>query len=121
MLKSCSKCGRIHDMRHKCTASKRPRSSKADTFRNTSEWQTARNIVRDLDLNMCVLCRSRGEVTTDLLGVHHIVPLEEDYSLRTDVDNLATLCTCCHEEAERGDVSRDFLRELTARYRASES
>lgn len=118
MLRSCPRCGRIHDPRRKCTAPGRPRSSRADAFRNTAEWQRARNRVRDLDHNMCVLCRYRGSVTIEGLGVHHIVPLGEDYSLRTDEDNLATLCAACHEEAERGDVSREFMRSLLERYRA---
>lgn len=76
-----------------------------------------RERVRGLDLNVCVLCRSRGRVETGRLGVHHIVPLEEGYDLRNEPENLVTLCPSCHEEAERGGVSRERLRELIGAYR----
>ena len=111
-LRSCSACGRIHDSRYKCAAKSKPRQSRADRFRNTSEWQRARDAARERDKNMCVWCRHLGDITIDGLSVHHIVPLEEDFSLRTEPDNLATLCTQHHEEAERGDISLSALRKL---------
>ena len=122
MLRSCSACGRIHDSRFVCTAKRKAkrRQSKADRFRNTKEWQDARNEARERDNNLCLVCRSLGDITIDGLSVHHIVPLEEDYGLRADLDNLATLCTPHHEEAERGDISRSELRELIERYSAPE-
>lgn len=111
MLRSCSTCGRIHDSGIKCRRYP-PRMSDADRFRNTKEWQDARNAARERDVNLCVVCRSLGEITTDGLSVHHIVPLEEEFALRVDMDNLITLCGMHHEEAERGDISRSELRRL---------
>lgn len=46
------------------------------------------------------------------LSVHHIVPIEEDYSLRLDNDNLITLCSLCHSIAETGGIERRYLRSL---------
>lgn len=51
---------------------------------------------------------------TEGLSVHHIVPLEEDFELRNDMDNLVTLCSRCHEDAENGRVPRGYLRALAA-------
>lgn len=116
MLRACPVCGRIHDASRKCRAKRAPRLSAADRFRNTKEWQDARDEARERDMNMCVVCRSKGIVTVDDLSVHHIVPLEEDYELRAELENLATVCGEHHREAERGDISRDFLRDLIGRY-----
>ena len=121
MLRSCPACGRIHDSRIKCRRKQyAPRESRASKYRSTGDWQRTRNEVRDLDLNMRVVCRSLGDVTTDGLGVHHIVPLEEDFDLRNDLGNCITLCSMHHEEAERGDISRSALRDLIERYRTRE-
>lgn len=122
MLRSCPSCGRIHDSRVKCRSKQRvSRESRASKYRSTADWQRTRNEVRDLDMNMCVVCRSLGIIATDGLSVHHIVPLEEDFGLRNDLDNCVTLCPMHHEEAERGDISRSALRDLIGRYRNGES
>lgn len=119
MLRSCPVCGRIHDSRIKCRSKQRvPRESRASRYRSTADWQRTRNEARERDMNMCVKCRSLGVVTTDGLSVHHIVPLEEDFGLRNELDNCVTLCPMHHEEAERGDISRSELRGLIARYRS---
>lgn len=121
MLRSCPVCGRIHDSRIKCRSKQRaPRESRASRYRNTADWQRTRSEVRALDLNMCVVCRSLGDITTDGIGVHHIVPLDEDFDLRNDLDNCITLCSMHHEESERGDISRSALRDLIGRYRTRE-
>ena len=110
MLRSCPACGRIHDSRIKCRRKQyAPRESRASKYRSTGDWQRTRNEVRDLDLNMCVVCRSLGDVTTDGLG-----------DLRNDLGNCITLCSMHHEEAERGDISRSALRDLIERYRTRE-
>ena len=97
-----------------CKAKRSPRLSAADRFRSTKEWQDARDAARERDMNMCVVCRGEGSITVDDLSVHHIVPLEEE--LRAEIGNLATVCGRHHREAERGDISRRFLRDLIGRH-----
>lgn len=116
MLRACPVCGRIHNVSHECKTKRMPRTSAADRFRNTKEWHDARDAARERDTNMCVVCRSEGLINVDDLSVHHIVPLEEDYELRAELDNLATVCGEHHRKAERGDISRDFLRDLIRRH-----
>lgn len=68
MLKTCSICGKIHDFNKVC---KRP------------------------DRYLCKVCLS-GKYDTNYrytykeLEVHHIVPIEEDYLLKLDSNNLIT-------------------------------
>lgn len=112
MLRTCPVCGRIHDSRKRCASKRAPSNTEAARFRSTYAWQRKRDAVRERDLNLCRLCLDRGEVTRDGLGVHHIVPLEESMEHALDDDWLITLCSRCHEEAERGDVSRSKLRSL---------
>ena len=43
------------------------------------------------------------------LEVHHIVPIEEDYTKRLDSSNLITLCRYHHEMAEANEISKEEL------------
>lgn len=58
------------------------------------------------------MCWLEGMVETMYLETHHIVPLEEAPELAFELDNLITLCRPHHEQAEKGKVSRDCLRQL---------
>lgn len=49
---------------------------------------------------------------TEDLSVHHIVPIEEDYSQRLDGSNLITVCGIHHEMCETGIISRDVQKHL---------
>lgn len=73
-------------------------------------------MVRARDLSLCRVCADKEppEYVTEGLSVHHIVPLEEDFELRSDESNLVTLCSRCHEDAENGKISRGYLRALAA-------
>lgn len=43
------------------------------------------------------------------LEVHHIMPIEEEYSKRLDSLNLITLCKMHHNMAETGQIKREEL------------
>lgn len=116
MLKSCSVCGRVHDSSRRCRRKQPKRSSQADAFRNTYEWQKLRAAAKERDHHMCVSCRASGLIVTEGLSVHHIVPLEEDISQASVMANLATLCPSCHELAEAGRISRASLMEWVRRF-----
>ena len=66
---------------------------------------------------MCQIClldkyKTDFKYTYKELEVHHIIPIEEDYSKRLDSDNLITLCRYHHEMAEKGLISREELKEI---------
>ena len=74
-------------------------------------------MVRDRDKNMCLCCaagmpKTSKQFNTEDLSVHHIVPIEEDYSQRLDGANLITVCGIHHEMCEAGVISRDVQRHL---------
>ena len=119
MLKSCAYCGRIHDSRIDC--GHRPqyhkRTKKAEYIRSTSQWQNTRTYIRHRDNGVCQLCARNYKGTlrtfedTDL-SVHHIEPLQECEERAFDTDNLITLCSVHHEEAEAGRIPRALLHEI---------
>ena len=114
MLKSCKYCMRIHDSKFDC--GKKPKRNKEPTrinkFRWSRKWRKTRNRIVERDQYLCQICKQSNQYTYDALEVHHIVPLEEDYDLRLDDDNLITLCVTHHKAADRGEISREYLRSL---------
>ena len=114
MLRSCKYCMRIHDSKYDC--GKKPKRNKEPTkinkFRWSRRWRGKRNSIVERDNNLCMLCRANGKYVYDDLEVHHIVKIEDDYNARLDDDNLITLCVTHHKAADRGEISREYLREI---------
>jgi hypothetical protein len=50
-------------------------------------------------------------IYTDL-EVHHIESIEENWDKRLDDDNLITLSEDYHEKAERGEISKELLKQI---------
>ena len=121
MLKTCSICGRIHDFDKVCYNSKYKKSTKQNKFRSSYIWQEKRDEIRERDMNLCQMC-IRDKYNTDYmynyesLEVHHIIPIEEDYSRRLDSYNLITLCNMHHRMAEGGIITREELQKIVAEY-----
>ena len=113
MLKSCSICGGIHDESNMC---KRQYKNKKDTiasnFRNKNVWIIKREQVKKRDKYLCQMCLKNNIYTYNNIQVHHIIPLVEQYSKRLDSDNLITLCSTHHKDAEMGYISKEELYSL---------
>lgn len=60
------------------------------SFYKTTAWRHTREQVLLRDYSTCVRCGLEGNV------VDHIVPSEDDWEDRLNVDNLETLCQRCH-------------------------
>lgn len=124
MLKTCSVCGTIHDFNKTCRRSGKKKSTQANTFRKTNKWTEKSKSIRERDKNLCQIClldkyNTNYRYTYEQLEVHHIVPLEEDYSKRLDSLNLITLCKYHHKMAETGQISKEELLEIVAgKYKA---
>lgn len=127
MLKTCPTCGRMHRFNEICPVrvqrdrlrqaqydrSGYSRSSDADRFRSSKQWQRKRMEIRSRDLNLCRYCfLVKHRITVSGLSVHHIVPLEKDFDLRMANSNLITLCRSCHEAAEKGLIEPAFLYKI---------
>lgn len=119
MKYTCKYCGGIHDEGYECP--KKPKrklvprpGNRKGTFRGTAEWTHVREQVLERDGYRCRLCEIEKTPRryNRRLSVHHIVPLEEDWSRRTDIDNLITLCDMHHTRAENDEYDRSYLQRL---------
>lgn len=76
-----------------------------DKFRSSAAWQKVRAAVVSRDNAMCCICLEEGRYSPPrVIEVHHIVPLEADYTRRLDKNNLICLCTVHHKQADAGDI-----------------
>lgn len=115
MLKSCSRCGGIHPIGYRCTHNKSRvtyRGGEERELRNTHSWHKKSREIRDKAQGLCEVCRDNNRYVYDGLEVHHIEKVKHNPSKLLDDMNLVCLCTTCHKQADRGDISPDYLREL---------
>lgn len=125
MKKSCTYCGRIHDSKYICEPKKAyqikrwnsSKDSESAKFRSSYAWTNKSKHIRQLDNHMCLCCLNELQGTvkkynTQHLQVHHIIPVEEDYSLRLEDNNLITVCERHHELCENGKISRSQQQSL---------
>lgn len=118
MLKSCKYCGRIHPKNYDCQAKpKRYKSRTQQTdIRSTNKWTRKSIEIRERDHYLCRACLAQGVINYDGIEVHHIIPLAEDESRAFDDDWLISLCTNHHKAADRGEISREVLHQMTCGY-----
>ena len=123
MLKSCTYCGKTHgyneicpkkaEYRKKYNNNNYKRESAADRFRNSRIWREKRDAIQKRDCYMCRCCFCIDKrITTSGLSVHHIVPINNNYELRLQDSNLITLCRLHHEQAEKGMIKAEVLRDI---------
>lgn len=112
-LISCKYCGRIVEEGHRCINKPvyKKKNPKIVKFRNSVLWRHKREEIKERDKYLCRVCLSKKIFNYNYLEVHHIIPISQDYELRLENDNLITLCEMCHEDAERGKISREYLRK----------
>lgn len=114
MYKSCSKCGRIHDINKKCYANEkfRKKPTEANRIRNNHKWHRKAEEIKKESQYLCTICKEQGIYNFQKLEVHHIEPIEENIDRAMDDTNLICLCSQHHKQAERGEISRKHLFEL---------
>lgn len=122
IFKRCSRCGgRVptgqecpcRSIRHKeYDIYSRDKHSKK--FYNSSEWIRTKGKVLDLDgMDVYVYMTEGRIISADT--VHHIVPLRDDWSKRTEMGNLMSLNAATHsyiEQEYRADKEQ-MIRKLT--------
>jgi 5-methylcytosine-specific restriction endonuclease McrA len=105
---------RIHDSKFDC--GKKPKRKKPSNdinkFRWSRKWREKRNSIVERDSYLCQVCKENDKYNYNGLEVHHITSLEEDFDRRLDEDNLITLCEEHHEQAECGEISKEYLYKL---------
>ena len=120
MLKSCSRCGRIHKagecpfkVEYKARNYDRTQDD-AYQFRQRAKWRRKSKQIREDAQYLCEVCRDKKKLVYEGLSVHHITPLKEDTSIGYEDTNLICLCSQCHELAEAGMIDRDYLRRIAS-------
>lgn len=125
IYKRCSRCGKRLETGTKCRCYDRGRDRRGrgthDDFYHSSEWGCARAGAVRRTFGLDILAwYERGELSVGFT-VHHIVPLETGWDLRTAPDNLIYLTEAdhrdIHERYER-DFERtvEYLRSLLVRF-----
>ena len=114
MLQACSRCGKIHPYNYICNVGKYRKftDTTENKLRSKSAWQTKRRSIRERAFNLCEVCKAQGIYTYDHIEIHHIKKLKEDPDGLLDDSNLIALCIPHHKQADNGELSADYLREL---------
>jgi len=118
MYKACSRCGQIHSTKYNCKHNK-PKwdNSKYGTaeerrLRNTAAWAKKSQEIREQAQYLCEVCRDKGIYNYNELEVHHITKLREDKTGLLNDSNLICLCVMHHRQADRGEISKEYLTKL---------
>ena len=109
MMKSCSRCGRIHDINHRCYANSKnyyQHSPETRKFRNSTAWKKKAQEIKERDKFLCQICLKHNIFNYKELSVHHIQPIAENEALRLENSNLITLCEKHHQDCESGKIPR---------------
>ena len=112
MLKSCSRCGRVHDYNYKCNKGKIYKKNDIDKLRSTKRWTNKSIEIREDSNYLCSVCLDEGILNYDNVEVHHIEKLQNNPNLLLDNDNLICLCKKHHKEADEGKIDKDYLFNL---------
>jgi 5-methylcytosine-specific restriction endonuclease McrA len=120
MLKSCSRCGKIHDFNYRCNVgrSRKYANTEENKLRGRNAWKIKRAQIREDSFNLCAVCLELGVYTYEGLEIHHIKKLREDASGLLEDDNLICLCGRHHEQADRGEIDVEYLRKLVEKRKA---
>ena len=127
MLKACSYCGQIHDSKYICShkeqaiknrqSQRTSKNKRIYDFHRSHKWKGKSIAIRERDNYCCQICirglhNPERKYETDNISVHHIVPVAEDWEYRLDDENLITLCSRHHKQAEKGKIKRDELQKI---------
>lgn len=114
MYRSCTRCGKIHDVNHKCKVNReyKIKDSEVHKLRNTTAWVYKAREMKERAGYLCEVCKADGVYTYEGLEVHHIEKLKDKPTKLLDDDNLITLCVFHHKMADNGMLEASYLRKL---------
>lgn len=74
-------------------------------FYRSAEWLNMRELILSRYYGLCLGCWYKGlNNSSEILIIHHIIGLKENWDLRLKPDNLIPLCRHCHEGEKHDDV-----------------
>lgn len=121
--KYCPKCAKEMDSLNKkrykdyqCRRKQDEEQKKYQDFYNTKEWLMLRDHMRRYYIGMDWLEYYRTGEIVEGYTVHHIVPLEDDYSKRLSKDNLIYLSDSnhkrVHSEYKTGKRAKENMQKI---------
>ena len=115
MWKSCSRCGKIHDMNHRCNVGRlKGELTDEAKLRNLNAWHKKAEEIKEKAKYLCEVCKEQGIYTYNNLEIHHITKLRDNKDLLLDDYNLICLCVEHHKLADRGKIDKEYLFKLAA-------
>lgn len=120
MLKTCSRCGKLHNISQQCPMKPKykKRLTRIDNFRSSKEWQLKRGSIKERDKSLCQICiRSlyntiERQYNFNCVQVHHIKSIKTNWKKRLEDSNLLCLCPYHHKMAEDGGIHKDILLSI---------
>lgn len=114
MLRSCSRCGKVHSTSIECSRAikRKYKDTEENKLRGKYSWKVKRDSVKERANYICEVCRAMGDYTPKAIEVHHIVKLRDDPLGLLEDNNLVALCIEHHKQADRGEIDIDYLRKL---------
>ena len=112
MYKSCSRCGKIHDINYKCNVGKVYKGGEERQLRSRYAWALKSKEIKERSNYLCEVCKQEGIYTYENLEVHHITKVSENKDRLLDNTNLICLCQKHHKLADKNIIPKDYLEEL---------
>lgn len=112
IMKSCSRCGKIHDYNYKCYVGKVYKKNKVDRLRSSYAWTQKAEEIKKASNYLCAICLKEGIYNYQELETHHIIKLQDDPDKLLDNYNLICLCKYHHRKADNGEIEEELLLRL---------
>ena len=101
----CASCMPVVHQREKATRQKYDKRKPSSQRGYDARWQKIRKVKLAMNpLCECQDCKEAHRITIANV-VHHIVAIDENPSLRLDIDNLMSMSRACHE-VEHGRLNK---------------
>lgn len=120
-LKYCP-CGQIHPLNYDCPVVQRKRNERFSKYKSHTDrklrssypWRKKSLEIRNAANYICQVCMNKKEWFSvgEPVEVHHIMRVKDNINLLLDNANLCVLCKRHHEQAERGELSTEYLQRL---------
>lgn len=131
IYKRCSRCGKRIEAGTTCQClkdrhkeyDKYSRDRRSKQYYNSREWEAVREHVLQLDEGIDVYVYMTQDIVIRADTVHHIVPLKENWSLRSNEDNLISLNHDTHSMIEQQyrknkNEMQEALKAMVQQYRS---
>ena len=95
----CNECTKKYEARQKERYKKydnKRKSNKSWRFYSTNEWRKVRQYINIKYKGLCLWSYYIEHRIVQANAVHHIIPIEDDYSKRLEIDNLIPLTDMNH-------------------------